>query len=81
LKFKLRLFASFRQTFGTNELEYELPDGSTANDLVEDILEKYPSLDKFRGHVVVTRNREAVPLTTPIHEGEEIAILPPVSGG
>lgn len=78
---KLRVFAFFRQVLGTPELSYEIAEGATAEDLLEDIFKKHPSLEKSRGHVVVTINKMAVHLTEKIHEGDEVALLPPVSGG
>ncbi|MDH4123850.1 MAG: MoaD/ThiS family protein [Thermoplasmata archaeon] len=81
MKIKLKLFASFRQAFDSSEIEYELPEGSTASDLLNDIISKHPSLERLRGHVIVTVNRNAVSLEFILNEGAEISILPPVSGG
>ena len=81
MKIKLRLFAFFRQAFGAPEISYELAEGATAADLLDDIFKKHPTLEKSRGHVVVTINKTAVKLTEKIKEGDEVAILPPVGGG
>jgi len=81
MKIKLKLFAFFRQALGSNELQYEIKAGATAQDLLDDILSKYPALEKSRNHVVITINQQAVHLDAPLHEGDEVAILPPVSGG
>lgn len=81
MKIKLRLFASFRQVFNSSEIEFTLSEGATAQDLLNEIFSKHKELERFRGHVVVTINRQAVQMTAVIHEGDEVAILPPVSGG
>jgi sulfur-carrier protein len=81
MKIKLKLFAFFRQAFGANDLQYEIRTGATARDLLDDIISKHPTLEKSRDHVVITINKQAVHLDAPIHEGDEVAILPPVSGG
>ncbi|MEM2839216.1 MAG: MoaD/ThiS family protein [Thermoplasmata archaeon] len=81
MKIRLKLFASFRQIFNASEIEFELPEGATAQDLLDDLFLKYPDLRRFKGHVVVTINRQASPLTAGISDGDEVAILPPVSGG
>ena len=81
MKITLKLFASFRQEFGTGIVQYELPERSTAQNLLDLIFIKYPNLDRFKGHVVVTVGQLAVPLTTILNDGDEVAILPPVSGG
>ncbi|MEM4262302.1 MAG: MoaD/ThiS family protein [Thermoplasmata archaeon] len=77
----MKLFASFRQIFNASEIEFELPEGATAQDLLDDLFLKYPDLRRFKGHVVVTINHQASPLTAGISDGDEVAILPPVSGG
>jgi len=78
---KLRLFAFFRQVMGAPEIAYELAEGATVSDLLEDIFKKHPSLEKSRGHVVVTINKVSVQFAEKIRDGDEVAILPPVSGG
>ena len=81
MKFTLKLFASFRVAFGNSIIEYEMPEGSTAGNLVEDVLKKFPSLERFRGHVVITINNQSVSPEITIEEDDEVSILPPVSGG
>lgn len=81
MKIKLKPFAFFRQALGASDLQYEVKSGATAQDLLDDIISKYPSLEKSRDHVVITINKQAVHLEAPLHEGDEVAILPPVSGG
>lgn len=81
MKIKLKLFAFFRQAFGASDLEYEVIAGATAQTLLDDIMSRHPTLEKSRDHVVITINKQAVHLDAPLHEGDEVAILPPVSGG
>lgn len=81
MKISVKLFASFREAFGSSEVQMELPDGTTAGDMLEDIFQKHPQLERFRGHAVVTIAKHSVPLSQSLHDGDEVAILPPVSGG
>ena len=81
MKITLRLFATFRQIFNSGEIVYELPEGATVQDLLDGLFLKRPELQRFKDHVVVTINRQASPSTAVIREGDEVAILPPVSGG
>ena len=81
MKIKLKLFAFFRQAFGASDLQYEIKTGATAQDLLDDIISKHPTLEKSRNHVVIMINKQAVHPDAPLHEGDEVAILPPVSGG
>ena len=73
---RVRLFAILRERAGTNELELELPDGA----LVRDALERMRSLtDGVR--VVLAVNHEYAEEDVVLHGGDEVALIPPVSGG
>jgi sulfur-carrier protein len=78
---RLKLFAFFRQAFGASDLQYEIRAGATAKDLIDDIISKHPALEKSRDHVIITVNKQAVHPDALLNEGDEVAILPPVSGG
>ena len=76
---KVRLFAALRELAGASEVEAE---GRSAGDVVDVLSSRYG--ERFRqiaavGSVVVNGERAA--RTTPVAEGDEVALLPPVSGG
>ncbi len=79
MKIKVRLFAMYRETAGTSELSWELDDGATLEDLWRELQEAYPDLPDVRPAAAV--NTEVAALNTPLHAGDEVAFLPPVSGG
>ena len=81
IKIKLKIFAFFRQAFGASEVQYSMREGATAEDLLDEIIRNHPSLENSRDHVVITVNKQSVRLDTVLHDGDEVAILPPVSGG
>ena len=78
---RLRLFARLRDLCGTSELRRELPDGSDARALWRGLTLEYPALAPYTGSVSCAINEEYAKLTTPLKDGDEIAFLPPVSGG
>jgi molybdopterin synthase catalytic subunit len=75
------LFAALREAVGAKELFLELRSGASVQDALAVLGSEHPALDKFRGRVLVSVNREHRSLETPLSDGDEIAILPPVSGG
>ncbi len=77
---RVRLFASLREIFKSPYLEVELPDGATVADLVEVIREEAPHLGRG-GRFHVTINKEFVDMDAKLHDGDEVAIFPPVGGG
>jgi molybdopterin converting factor subunit 1 len=74
-------FASYRDLAGTDELALELPDGATARDLVERLRGSGGAWERLPAAPAVAVNLEYVPLATPLREGDEVALIPPVSGG
>ncbi len=88
-KIKVRFFANFREFTKTSELGVE---GDTVGEVLERICNKFPGLDKIlftngklQPYVNIFLNGENVPgsdgLDKSLHQGDEIAIFPPVSGG
>jgi molybdopterin converting factor subunit 1 len=75
------LFARLRDLAGRSELQLEVPDGSDARTLWDHIAREYPALAPYTGSISCAVNEEYAKLTTPLKNGDEIAFLPPVSGG
>jgi molybdopterin converting factor subunit 1 len=79
---RIRLFAQLRERAGADSIEAVLADGATVADALHE-LSLGPPLDELlaRLPVRVAVNRELVSDDTAIHAGDELALLPPVSGG
>lgn len=80
MKVQVKLFASLREAAGTDEVALELPDGATAADALARIREDHPDVGD-RSDLVFARNREVVDAGTELADGDEVALMPPVSGG
>jgi molybdopterin converting factor subunit 1 len=76
---RVRLFASYREAAGTNRLEAPLPQGARVSDLIELLAVNLPALKKAPGMVAV--NHTYVQPDYELHDGDEAAFIPPVSGG
>ena len=76
MQVRVRLFAGLRERAGADELELELPDGA----VVADALERVRALTDGVP-VVMAVNREYADPESPLHGGDEVALIPPVSGG
>jgi len=77
----IRLFARLRDLAGATELARAVPDGSTARDAWQTLVAEFPSLAAHSGSISVAVNEEYARMTALLHEGDEVAFLPPVSGG
>jgi len=77
---KVKLFASSRELLGKDEIRVSLDNQTTVGDLKKMIVEMHPSLSK-KPVFVVAVNHKVVDDSTIINHLDEVAILPPVSGG
>ena len=77
----IRLFARLRDIAGTAELARQLPDDSTAQDAWNALAQDFPGLDAYASSVSCAVNESYARFTTRLGDGDEVAFLPPVSGG
>jgi MoaE-MoaD fusion protein len=76
----VRLFAGLRERAGTDRLEVELPDGARVADVLAAMAGTPVGEIKPR-ECVVAVNREYADADEPVNAGDEVALVPPVSGG
>ena len=81
MKIKVKLFASFREIVGQKEEEIEVDDGTTVQMLLDNYIARFPEMERFREHIILSVNREYGPSGMHLQEGDEVSFLPPVSGG
>jgi molybdopterin converting factor subunit 1 len=75
------LFARLREMAGQSSIECEVPDGATIADVWHAVAGRYPAIVPFATAVSCARNEDFARMTSPVHDHDEIAFLPPVSGG
>ncbi len=75
------LFAALREAVGQKQLELELPADATLAELIARLEREHELLVRYRGRLLVSLNEERAPLETQLGDGDEVALLPPVSGG
>ena len=81
MRVTVRLFARLREAAGTSDIPLQLASGSTVNDVWQALVNRHPDLEPFRRSVTCAVNADFSTWTTIVQEGDEIAFLPPVSGG
>jgi MoaE-MoaD fusion protein len=80
MRVSVRLFAGLRERAGSNRVEIELPEGACVADVLA-AMAATPVGELRPRECVVAVNREYAESHEPVREGDEVALVPPVSGG
>jgi molybdopterin converting factor subunit 1 len=81
LRLKVLFFGRLKEIVGRAEESLAFADAATIEQLFALYAVRHPELAKFRPSLVASRNQEFAAWDTPLHAGDEVAFLPPVSGG
>jgi molybdopterin converting factor subunit 1 len=81
IRVRVRLFAVQRELAGTREVALELPDDADVEAAWSALVERHPVLGPGRASLRFARNGDYAEPTTVLADGDEVAMIPPVSGG
>jgi molybdopterin converting factor subunit 1 len=81
MRVNIKLFAILREKAGSAEIPLDLPIGTTVQAAVAALLQRRPDLAAWLGRAACAVNLARADATAILHEGDELALLPPVSGG
>ena len=78
---QVKLFAVAKDLGGTGETTLSLQDDAQAAAVLDHFFKLSPRFEGWKDHLRVAVNSEYVDLHHHLHDGDEVAIIPPVSGG
>lgn len=81
MKVNVRLFAGLREVVGRGEVTLDVFEGATVGELEGRLVREYPAVEAFLPTLVWAVNEEYVRSEHRLREGDEIALIPPISGG
>ena len=81
IKVTIKLFAAYQEAYGLSELELEVPVGTTVGMVGDRLRDQHSSLQALAPKTRYGINLEFVPVDTIVQDGDEIVLIPPVSGG
>ena len=81
MKIAIKLFAGLRDRAGTGDLSIELPGGATVADAIDAAQKNAPTEWTAPTTLMAAVNNEYVEFTETLNDGDELALIPPVSGG
>ncbi|HZT97191.1 MAG TPA: molybdenum cofactor biosynthesis protein MoaE [Chloroflexota bacterium] len=77
----VKLFARHREITGQSQVRLDLDDGASVDDAFRALTQRYPALSSTGSFTTFARNRQVVGADTALADGDELALLQPVSGG
>ena len=81
LTISLKYFAILREQLGASDAMLDVPDGTTAGDIYPLVTRDHPRLAGLERSIMLMVNEEYVAPDRPLRDGDEVAFIPPVSGG
>lgn len=81
MKLRVLFFSVLRDITGTDEIAVELPAGSTMADLLAQIETRWPKLRDWEPSMLLALDQTYVKRDAVLHDGGEVALMPPVQGG
>ncbi len=79
--FEVLLFSVLKQKVGEGRLHLDLEAPATGADLLDHLEAQYPAIGAYRGVLRLAVNQEYVSESVALSEGDEVALITPVSGG
>ena len=81
VRVKILFFGQLKEVAGREWDTLELPEGARVSDLLQRCAEVSPALRPYYSAMAVALNQQYSQASAPLHEGDEVALIPPVSGG
>ena len=81
MKVQVQFFSRLRDLAGASEMNLEVPERTTANDLLEVVYARTPALREWDKSILVAAGVDFVARDYIVKPDDEISIMPPVQGG
>jgi sulfur-carrier protein len=81
MKIRVLMFASLAREVGRGELELDLSDNATVGQAIAALCGDYPPISRYESRLATAVNLDYVGPDHRLHDGDELAVIPPVSGG
>ncbi len=81
MRVTIRLFARLRDIAGAPDLQRDIAPPATIGSVWRQLIAEYPAMAAYESSISAAVNADYARMTAPVNDGDEIAFLPPVSGG
>ncbi len=77
----IKLFAVYQEAYGVSELHWQFPSPTPVSAILNRVISEHPELAEWQAITRFGINFELVEPDTLLHSGDEVVLIPPVSGG
>jgi molybdopterin converting factor subunit 1 len=81
MRVRVLLFAMIRDAAQTGEVDVELPEAATAQEAIAHVECRFPQISTYLARAAIAVNRAYAASETVLADRDEVAVIPPVSGG
>ena len=81
IQITVKLFAIFQEVFATDEIQVKLNSGASVSEIFDRLVSQHPNLEQWRSLTRYAINLSFAESNTILKNGDEVALIPPVSGG
>ena len=81
MKITVRLFGRYKDITGKDQITLDILAGNTLRDVVDTFVKQYPTTEKDKSRMMVSKNKMYASFDTSINERDEITLSPPVVSG
>ncbi len=81
MRLRVRLFSTYREIVGSKDVVWTAEPGTTLAQFQDAFLRRHPRLASHRDTMMLAVNQTFAEPSTVLRDGDEVALLPPVSGG
>ncbi len=81
MKITCLIFGKYAEVVGTDKTEFELPEGASLVDAIQELRDTLPNGSRIPASTMVAINQVHALPTRILEEGDELALLPPLAGG
>jgi len=81
MKVTIRMFGRYKDITGKDQIELDISAGNTLKDVVDTFVKQYPSTEKDKNRMMMSKNKMYASFNTTVNEGDEITLSPPVVSG
>ena len=78
---RVLLFSALRERIGSPSMVVDVESAASAREVIDELADRYPVLNAYRPFMRVAVNRQYSELDVQLTEGDELALITPVSGG